>query len=409
MSQQALQAAPYTYLHLECNGTSVLVVAPSFGQIDSRIFLWDATFTSSPAWLEYVRGQDDFQHGDWQAAEKHVREAIKWTDSCYEQVAHHDSFALAHELLGQVYLREHLNKKAKAEFQTTLRMDPHSGGAWIGLGTVLNDLGRYDDAIKALTQGVQETPENLWGAYELARAHHAKNPKLPFNHIDRDTFRIGPELHPVAQEKSFDTPAFKLLASKVRADMTTGPLQPTEDDFGVRPRSAWSDYFKGQQALEQGDLETAVMHLKAAIKKTYKISVTVYGPPWEDPITEYNPPTISYKSTHFPLAHEVLGQAYLFQGKYKEAQEAFQTALYLTPDSVAALIGMGTTLNQFHNYTDAEQDLKKGLEVAPSYFPGRYELARAYVGEGQWQAAKREIEKILTENPDYGPAHKPDG
>lgn len=163
ISQQASQGAPYSYLHLECNGTSVLVVAPSFGQIDSRIFLWDATFTSSPAWLEYVRGQEDFQHGDLQAAEKHLREAIKWTDSCYDQVAHHDSFALAHELLGQVYLSERLNRKAKAEFQTTLRMDPHSGGAWIGLGTVLNDLGRYDEAIKALTQGVQETPDNLWG------------------------------------------------------------------------------------------------------------------------------------------------------------------------------------------------------------------------------------------------------
>jgi tetratricopeptide (TPR) repeat protein len=94
------------------------------------------------------------------------------------------------------------------------------------------------------------------------------------------------------------------------------------------------------------------------------------------------------------------------QGKYAEAEKEFRITLDLTPESAAALIGLGAAQNQSHDYAKAAEYLAKGLMAAPGYYPGRYELVRAYIGEGQWQAAKLEIGKILTENPEYGPTHK---
>jgi tetratricopeptide (TPR) repeat protein len=176
----------------------------------------------------------------------------------------------------------------------------------------------------------------------------------------------------------------------VQPSMAIGPVVLSAADSAILSPLASREYMAGQDALESGNLKAAVEHLKRAIDWVSSYCTDLM-PSWTD---------------SFPLAHEVLGQAYLTQKEYKKAKAEFQIALRLEADSGAALIGLGATLNHLDDSGGAVKALSEGLRIAPSYCPGRYELARAYISQGQLQGARTEVERILSEAPNFAAAHE---
>jgi tetratricopeptide (TPR) repeat protein len=69
------------------------------------------------------------------------------------------------------------------------------------------------------------------------------------------------------------------------------------------------------------------------------------------------------------------GYAFLFEFKYEDALKAFDQAISIDPQHVAAWIGRGSSLDHLGNYSEALEAYNRTIEIAP-YNP------RAWVGRG---------------------------
>lgn len=147
-------------------------------------------------------------------------------------------------------------------------------------------------------------------------------------------------------------------------------------DLGV-PKNSQREVEKGQSALKENKFDSAVSHLRKAIK-----------------IHE-----------NFPLAYTLLGTAYLEQKNWKDAQAALERAIALDSKSAAAYLSLGAVFNQTQNYHQAEAALLAGLELNRNAPEGHYELAKTYWALGRWQQAAPHARKAVADLPDLAPPH----
>ena len=61
-------------------------------------------------------------------------------------------------------------KQAEIEYKKAIHLEPNSSTALNNLGVVLNELGKYDDAVAILTRAVKIDPKNVIAHYTLAQA-----------------------------------------------------------------------------------------------------------------------------------------------------------------------------------------------------------------------------------------------
>jgi tetratricopeptide (TPR) repeat protein len=146
------------------------------------------------------------------------------------------------------------------------------------------------------------------------------------------------------------------------------------------PESARKEYDAGQHALENLDLDGGIGHLKRAIEL----------------------------HEQFPQAYTLLGMAYNEQKKWKDAQGVLEKAVQQDPKAVEAYFQLGATLNQQKDFSGAIKALNQGLQLnpdAPHSAGANYELARAYMAQGQWQDASPHAAKAVAMQPDVATWH----
>lgn len=146
------------------------------------------------------------------------------------------------------------------------------------------------------------------------------------------------------------------------------------------PEPARKEYDLAQESLQKHDMDAGIAHLKKAIEL----------------------------HDQFPKAYTLLGTVLNEQRKWKEAQAALEKAVQLDPKAAEAQFQLGAALNQQKDFADAEKAFTKGLEIspdAPTAPVAHYELARAYMGLGQWQNAEPHAAKAIAGQPDFAMGH----
>lgn len=146
------------------------------------------------------------------------------------------------------------------------------------------------------------------------------------------------------------------------------------------PELARKEYDAGQHALESHDVDGGIAHLKKAIEL----------------------------HEQFPQAYTMLGMAYNEQKKWKDAQTALEKAVQQDPKSVEAYFQLGASLNQQKDFPGAVKALNQGFQLnpdAPNAAGAHYELARAYMAQGQWQDANPHAAKAVAMQPDLAQWH----
>lgn len=146
------------------------------------------------------------------------------------------------------------------------------------------------------------------------------------------------------------------------------------------PEPARKEFDLAQECLQKRDMDTGIAHLKKAIE--------LHG--------------------DYPKAYTLLGTALNEQKKWKEAQAALEKAVQLDPKATEALFQLGAALNQQKDYAGAQKAFAKGLELkpdAPTAPMAHYELARAYMGLGQWQNAEPHAARAIGAQPEFAMGH----
>ena len=135
----------------------------------------------------------------------------------------------------------------------------------------------------------------------------------------------------------------------------------------------------GNEAQMQGDLQKAILHYRRSIELC---------------------PTAE--------AHTFLGWAYGHQGKYEEAIRECEIAIQVDPDFGNPYNDIGAYLIELGRHDEAVPWLRKAME-AQRYEPRHYphiNLARVYMKQGQLQQAVAELKRALDIEPSYVPARR---
>ena len=93
--------------------------------------------------------------------------------------------------------------------------------------------------------------------------------------------------------------------------------------------------------------------------------------------------------------YDRLGDAYLRNGQYAEAQQALNRAVLLEPSATAPYILMGQTFLKLKNPIQALHYLDHAAKMDPSNYVTHNLLAQAYKATGQVEAANREFEMVV--------------
>ncbi|MCD4783921.1 MAG: tetratricopeptide repeat protein [Candidatus Eremiobacteraeota bacterium] len=102
----------------------------------------------------------------------------------------------------------------------------------------------------------------------------------------------------------------------------------------------------------------------------------------------------------FADAHNNMGVIYLVGGKIKDAESQLDRAIDISPGNSIYLFNRGLTSYYGSDMNNAEKYFEKALEADPIFLKARRQLARAYLRNGKYEKAEKQIGIILKEKPD---------
>lgn len=97
-------------------------------------------------------------------------------------------------------------------------------------------------------------------------------------------------------------------------------------------------------------------------------------------------------------ASEAKGSA-VVRGILNESLASLDTAIKLKPDAPFAYYLLGVTYYKSAFYEDAEDNLKRSLDLAPDLSDARLALANVYVKMQEWSNVIAQLDAFMTENP----------
>lgn len=154
------------------------------------------------------------------------------------------------------------------------------------------------------------------------------------------------------------------LELKQRVEAKPGVINA---EFANVPKGALDHYNNAAEQARKGDHRGAVEELKLAIK--------------EHP--------------SFVLAFNELGVQYLKLNQLENADEAFQNALKITPDSLAALVNRGIANFMMKRYGEAVPILRRALKKNDQSAVAHYFLGQSLANLGLFDDAEKELLESL--------------
>ena len=173
------------------------------------------------------------------------------------------------------------------------------------------------------------------------------------------------------------------------------------DDYFVQNDLGLAYYYKGQS-------DQAIAHFKKAlaINDDYAPARNNLGnayaelKEWDKAIEQYKLVTsdILYATPQFPYSN--LGLVYYHKKEYRLAEKNFLQALKIAPNFDRALYGLSQTYIATGRIAEAIEKLEKAVEASPDSAGIRFELAKAYVMQGDYRKAYGAFIMVVQMDPD---------
>lgn len=277
--------------------------------------------------------------------------------------------------LGLAYLELGSMGKAKAEFESVVRLDPYAPSGYYWLGGVYFLQARYEEAIDVFKRALEKLPE--WSV-----AYHA----LGMSNFERHNHN--------AAEIAFNK-ALELMenAESPRYDVPASPFGTGGYGWSAKLSAANVYYFLGLLASHGGSLDKAKAYWRQAIE---------VGPPLAEVYFE-------------------LGVAYNKDGQWEDAMRSLRSAIHLRPEMPAARYQLARAYLKLGRTTEGDRELGEFrrlkttydqisaqhtmIRQAPDAAVTLFRLARKYMRDKKYAEASREFQKAIWHNPDMAEAH----
>ena len=101
-------------------------------------------------------------------------------------------------------------------------------------------------------------------------------------------------------------------------------------------------------------------------------------------------------NTNAVIPHQGYGSYLLFIGRFRDAVGEYEVAQEIDPLSLQLYVDLGAALYMMGSYDESLKQLRKALELEPSYYPARYAVAWAHVQKADYHAAREELRLLCS-------------
>ncbi|MEC7640869.1 MAG: tetratricopeptide repeat protein [Nitrospinota bacterium] len=256
------------------------------------------------------------------------------------------SFSEARFNLANTYMDLKRLKAAEKEYQTVIALDREHFKAYLGLGSIYNQMGRYDDAIEKYNQANEVWKLHRPGDYGLA--------KLNLGEIYGNLGNF---------EKAIQESSLALISSPTlhKAHFNIGNAYQKLGDLEKAERSFLNCLGINSQ-FEKAQFNLA--HLYQAEKEWYKSSS------WFE----------RYLQTKGPDAKAYFGIAWNYQQseQWEQARKFYEKSIAIQPDYVNATINLANLHIKFKQFDKALVLLGNALKQEPKHFKVHVQMGIIY-------------------------------
>ncbi|MEM7352239.1 MAG: tetratricopeptide repeat protein [Acidobacteriota bacterium] len=268
------------------------------------------------------------------------------------------------------------------------------------LGVVLSRQGRLGEAEQQFEQALTMDADFLDGRQHLARLYLLQKRRNAAVEQLRRAARLGPLERDLAMTlASIELSAGNTAAAERQLRSVAGRFGSVQALLRLSRIAAARQDVQGSldalgQALEIAPASEEVLAANARTSLTAGLpvpAITVL-----EPLTRMHPTVAEYAY--------LMGVAQMQVGDMAGSIESLQRSLDLEPDRAAALIGLGSVLNQQKRYVEAKETLNRSLVLDPDNVDGLAALAEAEAGLSRFEAAEDYAQRALAEEPAHATA-----
>ncbi len=293
--------------------------------------------------------------------------------------------------LGAAYVRSGDDRKALMYYEQTLTFSPHDADAMNSMGAIYRRIGEYGKSINILQRALDESGESAAVNYNLGFTY-----KEMGNYDDAiDAFES------VVRENPADVLAYNhigmiYLARKNYAKAAASFVCGLRTD----PNHPILQYNLAKCHEATGQYNDAIRCYEAALRAK---------PGWQDAVHDYGRLLVKCQKTREaadlvrralalhpddPALYSVLGNLYLAEYDYDNAEKNFRQAEKYAPSDIDVLSGLAEALEKGEKPHEALRTVMKALELEPKNREVKKQYTHVLLSAGEYAEAHRNIASL---------------
>jgi tetratricopeptide (TPR) repeat protein len=289
---------------------------------------------------------------------------------------------------------------AVRKYQELLKRYPDAVEVRANLGAALATLGRYDEAIEQY-RAVLAKKENAGLRMNLALAYYKKG----------DIPKAVVELRTLQAAGPGDTRVATLLADcysrEGQDEQAIELLRPVE---AAHPDDLAVEWLLGSAMIRAGHKRDGLERVVRAAREgnrpeayllagqtALKMNEFELARDYADAALKLNP--------RLPGADTLRGTVLSYLGDNPGAITSLRKAVDANPNDFDAQVSLGAVLNGERDVDGARPHLERALQLKPDSPLARYEWARLERTEGKVEAAVKDLEKVVHDDPNWAQPH----
>jgi len=289
---------------------------------------------------------------------------------------------------------------AVRKYQELLRSYPDSLEVRANLGAALAKLNRYDEAIEQYC-AVLAKKDNTGLRLNLALAYYKKG-------AWRDAVQQFEMLRAVQPDDvRVATLLAECYANLGQDEKVIATLNPVEAAHPADLSVAW---LLGSALIRAGHRRQGLDRVDRVAREGNRPEAYLLAGRTALKMNEFEPArdyaaAAARLNPKFPGVDTLRGTVLSYLGDTDGAAAALRTAVEADPKDFDAQLGLGAVLHTNRDLAGAREHLQRALQLKPGSTVARYEWARLERTEGQVEAAARDFEKVVHDDPTWAQPH----
>ena len=287
-------------------------------------------------------------------------------------------------------------------YRQYLEAHPDSVEARSNLGAALARAGQYEEAIAEYDRALLKNPDNPVLLLNLGLAYYKTG--RPAEAAAR--FERAAALAPQFKEQVvlLLSSCYNSLGKYKEAIALLAPLEKDKSDDQA------FDYLYGTALIGDGQnargaaiIDRILSRGESAEARLLQGTLKLGAHDYDGALAEIEKAIAL--NDRLPGAHARLGELSMAKGENDRARAAFGQELAMDPDEFVSNLNMGVLAKQDQDYAAARRYFDRALRARPNDAGVRYQMANVDLATGNADQARRALEALIGESPDFAEAH----